>query len=341
MGVPVELRQAELEAITDPAALLDHSWELEPWGRYDERDAALDRLEALLHAGDLPAAPPGRDWRLELMAERAIDVGRSRRLEESLALAEQVVAEADASLEIALSRAMLARGQAWAWYGTDEATREANRAFAEAAQRFAALGRRDWQGSALLRRGYSACYQYGDILLAEALISQALETYEPGSDRLPGALASYADVLIDLGEYDRANLLKLEYDSIIDSSTFAALRYYNTWTKSTTAPTRCSIVPPPRPTGMGFRRPAATSPGAAPGSPPDGVTRGRQSACCSRPSARFRNWTGSRRTSAPRSCWTPPSCSTASASVTRHSATSSVPASEPEIATTRSCKRVR
>jgi DNA-binding SARP family transcriptional activator len=204
VGVPVELSQAELESITDPAVLLDHSWELEPWGRYAERDAALDRLAALLDSGNVTAPPPGRDWRLELMAERAVDLGRSRGLEQALALTEQVVAEADASHEIALSRAMLARGQAWAWHGTDEATRESNRAFAEAAERFAALGKREWQGSALLRRGYSACYQYGDILLAENLISQALETYEPDSDRLPGALASYADVLNELGEFDRA-----------------------------------------------------------------------------------------------------------------------------------------
>jgi hypothetical protein len=48
--------------------------------------------------------------------------------------------------------------------------RRANRAFADAADRFAALGdtalaaqSREWHGSALLRRGYSACYQYGDL----------------------------------------------------------------------------------------------------------------------------------------------------------------------------------
>jgi DNA-binding SARP family transcriptional activator len=204
VGAPVELTEAELAAITDPAELLHHSWELEPWGRYAEREAVLDRLEALLVAGGAPAAPAGREWRLELMAERAVDVGRSRALEQALALTQQVLAEADASHEIALGRAMLARGQAWAWYGTDEATRESNRAFAEAAERFAALGNREWQGSALLRRGYSACYQYGDILLAEELISQALDAYLPGSDRLAGALAPYADVLLELGEFDRA-----------------------------------------------------------------------------------------------------------------------------------------
>jgi hypothetical protein len=39
----------------------------------------------------------------------------------------------------------------------------------------------------------------------------------------------------ELGEYDRANLLKFEYDSSIDANTFAALRYYNAWQQSTTS----------------------------------------------------------------------------------------------------------
>lgn len=190
--------------MTDPAALLDHVWALEPWGRYSEREAALDRLEALLASGVPAPAPAGREWRLELLAERAVDAGRSRGLDEALALVQQVRTEAEPSHEIALARAMLASGQAWAWVGTEEATRESNRAFAEAAERFAALGNREWQGSALLRRGYSGCYQHGDVTLAETLIKEALDTYPSGSDRLPGALASYADVLVDLGRFDEA-----------------------------------------------------------------------------------------------------------------------------------------
>lgn len=204
MGVPVELTHAELAAVTDPAALLDHVWALEPWGRYAEREAALDRLEALLESGTAPSPPAGRNWRLELLAERAVDIGRSRRLAEAHELVQQVIAEADPTDEIALARVMLASGQAWAWVGTDEATREANRAFADAAERFSAIGNHDWEGSALLRRGYSACYQHGDVVLAESLIRQALETYPPDSDRLPGALTPYADVLIDLGRFDEA-----------------------------------------------------------------------------------------------------------------------------------------
>ena len=201
---PPELIGDELDAIEDPGALLDHAWALEPWGRYAERTAALDRLQAVLDAGQAPPPPAGRDWRLELLAERAIDVGRSRQLDEANGLVQRVVSEAKASHRVALGRAMLDSGQALAWLGTDEATRQANRAFAEAAALFSELGNREWEGSALLRRGYSGCYQAGDLIAAEELMRQALDTYEPGSERLPGALGPYADVLIDLGRFDRA-----------------------------------------------------------------------------------------------------------------------------------------
>lgn len=201
---PTQFSGAELASCTDPAALLERAWELEPWGRYAERESTLEALETLLDEGDPPPAPPGRDWRLELLAERAVDLGRVMRLDAALALIDEIKAGADPEHQIALGRTMLASGQALAWVGTDEATRRAKRDFAEAAARFAALGHPDWQGSALLRSGYSACYQHGDLLDAEALMRQAIETYPPGSQRLAGALTPYADVLIDLGEFDRA-----------------------------------------------------------------------------------------------------------------------------------------
>ncbi len=204
MPAPPQFTDAELAAITDPAPLLEHAWDLEPWARYAERTATLDRLQALLETADLAPPPPGRDWRLELLAERSIDAGRERRLDEAQTLVKTVLGAADDSLQTALARALLGSGQALAWIGTDEATRQSNRAFAEAAERFAALGNREWQGSALLRRGYSACYQYGDLVTAEALIGAALATYEPNSERLPGALVSYSDVLVDLGEFEQA-----------------------------------------------------------------------------------------------------------------------------------------
>jgi DNA-binding SARP family transcriptional activator len=104
---------------------------------------------------------------------------------------------------------LLAGGQERAWEGTETATAQARREFLEAATIFAALGRRDWEGSALLRCGYSAHYQYGDLVGAEALISRALETYESGARR-DAALTYYSDILIDLGEFDRAEQILAE-----------------------------------------------------------------------------------------------------------------------------------
>ena len=204
MSAPPELRDDDLAAIGDPASLLERAWALEPWGRYTERTATLDALTLLLQGGNVTPAPAGRAWDLELLAERAIDLGRMREIEEALALGAEVARSAAPECEIALARAMLADGQALAWVGTDEATRQSHQAFSEAAERFAALGQRDWHGSALLRRGYSACYQYGDLLGAERLIREALDTYPPESMRVGGALGSFADVLIELGKFDEA-----------------------------------------------------------------------------------------------------------------------------------------
>ena len=203
---PVVLSPAALAAIVEPATLLDRAWALEPLARWQERSAVLDRLQELLDKGMPPPPPPGREWRLELLAERAIEAGTMRHLKEAIHLAEQVIEAADPSHQIALGRAQLAAGQALAWTGTEEATRRADRAFADAAERFAALGNRDWQGSALLRRGYSVWFQSaGDLPRAAALIREALETYEPESQRIPAALGYYADVLVDLGEFDLAD----------------------------------------------------------------------------------------------------------------------------------------
>jgi DNA-binding SARP family transcriptional activator/tetratricopeptide (TPR) repeat protein len=231
----VELTDEALAALSDPAVLLERAWVLEPWGRYVERSAILDALERLLDLDEVPPAPPGRDWRLELLAERAIDVGREFRVDEALALVDEVTRSANPDHEIALGRAMLASGQALAWVGTDEATRRSHLAFAEAADRFAAIGQRDWQGSALLRRGYSACYQYGDLLGAEALIGQAIETYPPDSMRLPGALVPYADVLIDLGEFDRAEAAIDRALALTERDGIAKVRVDLTWARARVA----------------------------------------------------------------------------------------------------------
>jgi DNA-binding SARP family transcriptional activator len=198
----------EVAGVTDPAALLDHARALEPLGWYAERKTALTRLQDLLDAGRVPPPPPGRDWRIELIAERAVDGTRERTLD-GRTLVDQVLREADASHKLAIGRALLAGGQGRAWEGTDTATAQARREFLEAATIFAALGHRDWQGSALLRCGYSAHYEYGDLVGAEELIGRALEAYE-SAERRDAALTYYCDVLIDLGEFDRAEQILAE-----------------------------------------------------------------------------------------------------------------------------------
>ena len=88
---PPELAADDLAGVRDPSALLDRAWALEPWSRYADRTAALDALELLLLGADVDPAPPGRDWHLELLAERAIDVGRAFDVDEALALTDQVI----------------------------------------------------------------------------------------------------------------------------------------------------------------------------------------------------------------------------------------------------------
>jgi tetratricopeptide (TPR) repeat protein len=229
---PPELADEALAGVKDPAVLLDRAWVLEPWSRYGDRTAALDALELLLLGADVDPAPPGRDWHLELLAERAIDVGRAFDVEEALALTDHVIATARPDHEVALARTMLARGQALAWVGTDEATRQAHLAFAEAADRFAALGHRDWQGSALLRRGYSACYQHGDLAEAVELIGEAVATYPPDSMRLGGALACYADVLIELGRFDDAESVIDRAQRLVQDNGVQKVRIDLTWARA-------------------------------------------------------------------------------------------------------------
>jgi DNA-binding SARP family transcriptional activator len=205
VGAPVELTQDELEAITDPAGLLDIAWVMEPLTRLAEREAALARLQELLENGDPPPPPPGRNWRLELLAEQAMHAAAYSPPPTGAELADQVLAEAEPDEKIAIGRALMAKAQTLAWTGTDAAARQADRMFAQAAEIFAELGDREWEGSALLRRGHSVCYQsLGDLPRAEALMRQALDTWDPGSSRRPTAITSYVDVLIDMGKLDAA-----------------------------------------------------------------------------------------------------------------------------------------
>jgi DNA-binding SARP family transcriptional activator/tetratricopeptide (TPR) repeat protein len=230
VATPPALTPAALQEIDAPQTLLEHAWEIEPLQRWDERKLVLDRLEQLLGSGiDLPDEPPGRSWRLEYLAERAIDAGRLYRLDEAAALIDEVLRGADPAQRLALGRAELASGQALVWGGTDESCRQGRLAFARAVEHFEAIDKPDWKGSALLRWGYSGCYQQGEIAEGARLMRLALDAYVPGSVRWLGAFASYADALIDLGEFDHAETVliqaRAETDRIGSSDRIAELSY--------------------------------------------------------------------------------------------------------------------
>lgn len=211
LQAPPELSEAELAAATDPQTLLARAWDLELWGRSAERVAALDRLEELLAtAATTPSPPAGRSWELELLAERALDIPinadalTATVVEQALELADRVLLAADPGYPIAAARAVLARGRALSWTGTDEATRRAADALNDAAERFGRLGHDAWRAYAVYWHGYGVCFLSGQLERAVDLMAQALEILPAGSPRRSMVLSFYADALIALGEWDRA-----------------------------------------------------------------------------------------------------------------------------------------
>ncbi len=235
MAASRTLTTADPAAERDPSALLDRAWALEPALRIDERRAVLDRLEQIVEANELPAAPVGRDWRLALWAERAIDAAAADRLDEALELAGRVLASADEVDPVATARATLARGRALAWQGTEESTRSAEGVLVEATERFAALGKTEWAGFSLFWRGHSICYENGRLLEAERLIADALTILPYSSPRRATILDFYADVLADLGEWDRAEAVLDEAYGLAETADNAKARAYVTWTRARVA----------------------------------------------------------------------------------------------------------
>jgi tetratricopeptide (TPR) repeat protein len=232
----------ELVSQGDPSTLLDLAWAMEPPLRLTERRAALDRLEQVLASGDAPTPPAGRDWQLELWAERAVDAAAADNLEAALALAERVLASSEDSAGIATARATLARGRALAWSGTEENTRAGEGLLVEATERFAALGQTEWQGFTVFWRGHSICYENGRLLEAEALMAQALEILPYSSPRRATVLAFYADVLCDLGAWDRADAALDEAYRLAETADDPLSRAYVTWSRAHTAAGRGDSV---------------------------------------------------------------------------------------------------
>jgi DNA-binding SARP family transcriptional activator/tetratricopeptide (TPR) repeat protein len=213
----------------EPTQLLELAWAAEPGLRLVERTAALDRLEALLDR-----AP---DRRPELLAERAIDATRLAELDRALELAAQVLDDPGAS-ELARARATEARGRALAWTGTDGSTHRAEPVLLEAADRYAALGRYEWQAYALLCLGNVVYLQNGQLTRARQSLELALGVLSADSPRRPMVLNFYADLLILLGEWHRAEEVLAEGELLArgaDDSTGSA---YAAWSRARMASAR-------------------------------------------------------------------------------------------------------
>jgi tetratricopeptide (TPR) repeat protein len=236
------LTLSEITTISDPLILLDYAWAMEPVGRLTDRRAAVDRLAALLASGPAPGAPAGRDWQLELWAERAIDASATELLDEAFELADRVLAASDSPSPIAAARATLARGSALAWLGTDESTRAADAVLLEATERFAALGHAEWQGLTVYWRGHTIYYENGRLREAEQLLAEALEVLPYSSPRRSTVLDRYADVLIDLGEFARADAALDEAYRLAETLDDAMSRAHVTWSRAHTAAGRGDAV---------------------------------------------------------------------------------------------------
>ncbi|HTU30374.1 MAG TPA: BTAD domain-containing putative transcriptional regulator [Solirubrobacteraceae bacterium] len=238
MPVPPTLSATQLAAIVDPAALLDHAWALEPEMRLSERRDALARLQELLDDGEPPPAPSGRTWRLELLAEQAIDASAALQLDVADDLAARVLAEADPSQETAIVRALLARARAVAWRGTDATTRQADRIFVEVAERLRAMGHSEWLGFALFWRGNTIYLENGDLRRAEELMGEALTVLGADSPRRSTVLVFHADALSALGELDAAERALDEAQAIADRDDDAKSVAYAAWGRAALASLR-------------------------------------------------------------------------------------------------------
>jgi tetratricopeptide (TPR) repeat protein len=213
----------------EPAQLLEFAWAAEPGLRLVERTAALDRLEAVLDR-----AP---HLRPELLAERAIDATRLAELDRALALAAQVLDDEGAS-ELARARATEARGRALAWTGTDGATQRAEPVLLEAADRYAELARYEWQAYALLCLGNVVYLQNGQLARARQSLELALAVLSADSPHRPMVLNFYADLLIFLGEWHRAEEALAEGEVLARASHDATGSAYTAWSRARMASAR-------------------------------------------------------------------------------------------------------
>lgn len=217
--------------VIGPAELLERAWAAEPGLRLAERTSALDELAALLDAGPVPDPPPDRDWGTELLAERAVDAARLMQVSTALALADRVLTAADSS-EIARARATEARGRALAFRGTDAAVRRAEMVLLDAVDRYANLGRTEWQGYALFCLGNAVHLLSGELAQAIRYLEQALSVLAPDSPRRGMVLDFCADLLVLWGQWRRAEEVLAEAEELAHARGDATVSSYAAWTRA-------------------------------------------------------------------------------------------------------------
>jgi tetratricopeptide (TPR) repeat protein len=205
----------------------------------DERRSTLDRLASLLDNGAIPNPPEGRNWKLELWAELAIDASVHANTDEALSLASAVLSSEDAAAApLAVARASWARGRALAWAGTDATASEGDRELTLAAERFGTLGASEWQGYTKVWHGHTVHYENGRPAEARALIEEGLDLLSPDSPRRATGLVFLADVLIETGQLEAAEDVLIRSYQLANQHADLKSRAYATWTTAHLAAAR-------------------------------------------------------------------------------------------------------
>jgi DNA-binding SARP family transcriptional activator len=219
----------------EPGELLDAARRYEAGLRLTQRTAALDAIAGLLRSDVPPPTVNGRNWALELDAERAIDLARLVEVDAAQALAERVLATAGPQEQVARARATEALGRALAWSGTDGRTRTAEAVLLDAVDLYEALGEHEWQGYALFWLGNSVHFQNGDLDGAESYIRAGLDLLGPESARRPAVLTFLANVLVARGDWSGAEAVLDEAARLAVDAPDPMSRAYVAWSRAQVA----------------------------------------------------------------------------------------------------------
>lgn len=254
-GGPAERSDAGPDGTADGAADLDalllRAWELEPAMRLAEREALLDRIDALIGVTAGPSRFEGEDWTALILAERAVDASRINDLERARELVETALARWPVG-PLARARASDALGRVLAWTGTDATTARADRVLADAAAQYRALGEgyresgdpdlaslcAEWAVYATFWRGNAVHFQTGALGRAAELIGDALGDLPADSPRRASMLSFYADTLLALGRWTEAERALAEGAALADRQEDERARAYVAWSRARLASVR-------------------------------------------------------------------------------------------------------